>query len=53
MEERGVSVRELHRMTNLSLSSIRRLRREDMAGNLHTWKAIADALGCTVDEFMR
>ena len=53
MEERGVSVRELSRRTGLSLASVRRLRRADMSGSLHTWALVARALECGVDELIR
>lgn len=52
MVEENVGIRELSRTTGLSLSCIRRLIREDMTGNLFTWRLIAGALGRTVDEFM-
>lgn len=52
MDEKGVSVRELQRRTDLSISAIRRLRRGDMVGNLYSWNAVAKALGVHVDDFL-
>lgn len=52
MDEKGVSVRELKLVTGLSLSTIRRLRREPLAGNLYTWNEVAKALDVTVDDFL-
>lgn len=52
MDERGVGVRELSRTTGLSLSCVRRLMREDMVGNLYTWRLISGALNLPIEEFM-
>jgi transcriptional regulator with XRE-family HTH domain len=51
MRREGVGVRELSRRTNLSLSTVRRLRSVANSGNVATWFAIADALGVDIIEF--
>ena len=52
MDEKGVSVRQLARETDLSLATIRRLRTNGGSGTLDTWKRIADALGVNVGVFV-
>lgn len=52
MEAKGVSVRELHRRTGISISAIRKLRSGHMIGNLYTWNEVAKALEVSVDEFI-
>ena len=55
MAEHGIGVREMCRITGISLTNIRRLREIDgpiMSGSVATWSAIADALGCTIDELV-
>lgn len=48
MEERGVGVRELHRRTGVSITTIRKLRAGHLAGNLLTWALVSRALGVSV-----
>lgn len=53
MEERGVSTRELARRSGITLSTIRKLRRDESPlakGSLHTWAHLARALEVTLDE---
>ncbi len=52
MDERGVSVRHLSAVTGLSLSTVRRIRRCDMAGSLYTWDLVCRAVGCSVDDIL-
>lgn len=53
MDEKGVSVRELSRRTNLSISSIRRLRKGHLVGNLHTWVEVMNALDASIDDMLK
>lgn len=53
MEERGVSTRELARRSGITISTIRKLRRDESPlakGSLHTWAHLARALEVTLDE---
>ena len=49
MEEGGHTVASLSRATGLSERTITNLR-SGKSGNLATWRAIARALQCTIDE---
>lgn len=49
MEERGITIAELCRRTGLSRNTVRRLRAGE-SGNLATWREIARALGCRIDD---
>lgn len=53
MEERGVGTRELARRSGITISTIRKLRRDESPlakGSLHTWAHLARALEVTLDE---
>lgn len=52
MDARGVSVRHLSASTGLSLSTVRRIRRCDMAGSLYTWDLVCRAIGCSIDDIL-
>lgn len=52
MEEKGVGVRELHRRTGVSITTIRKLRAGHLEGNLLTWTLVSRALGVGVGYFM-
>lgn len=49
MEERGVSIAELCRRTGLSRRTVQRLRAGG-SGTLASWRRIARALGCRIDD---
>ena len=50
MDEKNVSVRELSRRTELSVSTVRRLRAKPDTGNLDTWKRVSAALGVSLED---
>lgn len=52
MEEEGVGVRELHRRTGVSITTIRKLRAGHLEGNLLTWTLVSRALGVRVGYFI-
>lgn len=51
MEEKGVGVRELHRRTGVSVTTIRKLRAGHLEGSLLTWVLVSRALGVGVGFF--
>ena len=52
MQEKGISKKELIRRTGLSESTITRIMRRDMVGNLWTWNAVCDAIGITMNDIL-
>ena len=52
MKEHGFSQRWLSRETGIYMNTITRILRGDKLGNIHTWMAFADAMGCTLDDIL-
>lgn len=52
MEDSGMSISRLSRMTGLSRSTIRKMRSGYLAGSLYSWKAVSDALGVRLDALL-
>ena len=53
MEEKNVSIHTLADKTYLSKNTVRRLRRNKIAGNLLTWYIIANALSVDISELFK
>lgn len=51
MTELGVSIHELSRRTGLSLDTIRRMRRFDKYGTLHSWILVSEAMKTPLSKF--
>lgn len=52
MARHGFSKRRLSKETGIYMNTITRILRGDKLGNIHTWMAFADAMGCTLDEIL-
>ena len=52
MEERGVSRRRLAKMTGLDCRTVSGICSGKREGNMATWRAIARALGCSLDDIV-
>lgn len=52
MEQRGVTVAQLAKMTGINPRTITALRSGKSEGNMATWRVIARRLGCTIDEIV-
>lgn len=52
MEQRGVTVAQLAKMTGINARTITALRSGKSEGNMATWRVIARRLGCTIDEIV-
>ena len=52
MKEHGFSKRRLSSETGIYMNTITRILRGDKLGNIHTWMAFADAMGCTLDDIL-
>lgn len=52
LEVRGKSAYWLQQQTGLAYNTIYRLLRSDNVGTIDTWRRIAEALGCKVDDII-
>ena len=52
LADHGWSAYRLEKETGLSHNTVYRLMRYEGVGNLYTWRLIADALGCTIDDII-
>ena len=52
LDAHGVSAYRLQKDSGLSRNTIYRLMRQDDIGAIDTWRKIARALGCTIDEIL-
>lgn len=52
LSEHGISKSELARETGLDLRTISAMCRGTREGNLYSWKLVASALGCKLDEII-
>lgn len=52
MAEHGFSRYQLSRETGIYMNTIKHIINGDRVGNLHTWMAFAEAMGCTLDDIL-
>lgn len=52
MRKHGISKRYLSNKTGIYINTITRIMRGDKVGNIHTWLALAEAMGCTLDDIL-
>lgn len=52
MRKHGISKRYLSSKTGIYINTITRIMRGDKVGNIHTWLALAEAMGCTLDDIL-
>lgn len=52
MDSRGITISELSHETGLSRTTIRKMRRGDLEGNVYSWALVAGALGISVSKLV-
>lgn len=52
MAEHGFSKRWLSRNTGVCVNTITHIIRSDRSGSIYTWLAMAEAMGCTLDDIL-